>query len=81
MHKQVPSVLNRNHRVKKHKKSMKDKAKPKLCAGRLRHDTERETDLEMKRLFKPRWNTTELLANVKGMSVISYELCLVPINR
>jgi hypothetical protein len=42
---------------------------------------ERETDLEMKRIFKPRWNTTELLANVKGMSVISYELRLVPINR
>jgi hypothetical protein len=42
---------------------------------------ERETNLEMKMLFKPRWNTTELLANVKGMSVISYELRLVPINR
>jgi hypothetical protein len=41
---------------------------------------ERETDLEMKRLFKPRWNTIELLANVKGMSVILHELRLVPIN-
>jgi hypothetical protein len=42
---------------------------------------ERETDLEIKRLFKPRWNTIELLANVKGMSIILHELCLVPINR
>jgi hypothetical protein len=39
MHKQVPSVLNQNHRVKKHKKSTKDNAKPKLCAGRLWHDS------------------------------------------
>jgi hypothetical protein len=28
---------------------------------------EKETDLKMKRLFRPRWITIELLANVKGM--------------
>jgi hypothetical protein len=43
--------------------------------------SERETDLEMKRLFKPRWNTIELLVNVKGISVILHELRLVSINR
>jgi hypothetical protein len=42
---------------------------------------EKETDLKMKRLFRPRWITIELLPNVKGMDVILYELCLVPINR
>jgi hypothetical protein len=42
---------------------------------------ERETDLKMKRLFRPRWITIELLANVKGMGVILHGLCPVPINR
>jgi hypothetical protein len=42
---------------------------------------EKETDLKMKRLFRPRWITIELLPNVKGMNVILYELCPVPINR
>jgi hypothetical protein len=42
---------------------------------------ERETDLKMKRLFGPRWTTIELLANVKGMSVILHGLRPVPINR
>jgi hypothetical protein len=32
--------------------------------------TEKETDLKGKRLFRPRWITIELLANVKGMGVI-----------
>jgi hypothetical protein len=41
---------------------------------------EKETDLKMKRLFRPRWITIELLPNVKGMDVILHELCLVPIN-
>jgi hypothetical protein len=41
---------------------------------------EKETDLKMKRLFKPRWTTIEL-PNVKDMDVILYGLCLVPINR
>jgi hypothetical protein len=27
---------------------------------------EKETNLKMKRLFRPRWITIELLANVKG---------------
>jgi hypothetical protein len=43
--------------------------------------TERETDLKGKRLFRPRWITIELLANVKYMSVILHGLRLVPINR
>jgi hypothetical protein len=42
---------------------------------------EKETDLKMKRLFRPRWITIELLPNVKGMDVILYELYPVPINR
>jgi hypothetical protein len=41
---------------------------------------EMETDLKMKRLFRPRWITIELLPNVKGMDVILYGLCPVPIN-
>jgi hypothetical protein len=42
---------------------------------------EKETDLKMKRLFRPRWITIELLPNVKGVDVILYGLCPVPINR
>jgi hypothetical protein len=42
---------------------------------------EKGTDLKGKRLFRPRWITIELLANVKGMNVILHELCPVPINR
>ena len=42
---------------------------------------EKETDLKMKRLFKPRWTTIKLLANVKGMGVILHGLRPVPINR
>jgi hypothetical protein len=43
--------------------------------------TEKETDLKGKRLFRPQWVTIELLANVKGMSVILHGLRPVPINR
>jgi hypothetical protein len=49
---------------------------------------ENETDLKMKRLFRPRWITIEsllkgsrCLPNVKGMNVILYGLCPVSINR
>jgi hypothetical protein len=42
---------------------------------------EKETDLKMKWLFRPRWIIIELLSNVKGMDVILYGLCPVPINR
>jgi hypothetical protein len=42
---------------------------------------EKETDLKMKRLFKPQWITIELLPNVKGMDVILYGLDSVSINR
>jgi hypothetical protein len=42
---------------------------------------EKETDLKMKRLFRPRWTTIELLANVKGMDVILHGLRPVPIHR
>jgi hypothetical protein len=42
---------------------------------------EKETDLKIKRLFRPRWITIRLLANVKGMGVILHGLCPVPINR
>ena len=42
---------------------------------------EKETDLKMKRLFRPRWITIELFADVKGMSVILHGLSPMPINR
>jgi hypothetical protein len=42
---------------------------------------EKETDLKRKRLFRPRWITIELLANVKGMGVILHGLRPVSINR
>jgi hypothetical protein len=42
---------------------------------------ENETNLKMERLFRPRWITVELLSDVKGMNVILYGLCPVPINR
>ena len=40
-----------------------------------------ETDLKMKKLFRPRQITIELLSSVKGMNVILYGLCPAPINR
>jgi hypothetical protein len=40
-----------------------------------------ETDLKMKRLFRPRQITIELLSSVKGINVILHGLCPVPINR
>jgi hypothetical protein len=43
--------------------------------------TEKETDLKMKRLFRPRRIDIELLANVKDMGVILHGLRPVPINR
>jgi hypothetical protein len=42
---------------------------------------EKETDLKMKRLFRPQWITIELFADVKGMGVILHGLRPVPINR
>jgi hypothetical protein len=42
---------------------------------------EKETDLKMKRLFRPQRITIELLPNVKGMGVILHGLCPVTINR
>jgi hypothetical protein len=42
---------------------------------------EKETDLKMKRPFRPRWITIKLLPDVKDMNVILYGLCPVPINR
>jgi hypothetical protein len=42
---------------------------------------ENETDLKMKRPFRPQWITIELLSNVKDMNVILYGLRPVPINR
>jgi hypothetical protein len=60
---------------------MKDGAEPKLCAGELRRDSRKETDLKGKRLFRPRWIAIELLANVKGMGVSLHGLRPIPINR
>jgi hypothetical protein len=39
-----------------------------------------ETDLKMKRLFRPRQITIELLSSVKGINVILHGLRPVPIN-
>jgi hypothetical protein len=49
--------------------------------GRFGRIAEKGTDLKGKRLFRPRWIAIELLADVKGMSVILHGLCPVPINR
>jgi hypothetical protein len=49
--------------------------------GSFRMIVEKETDLKMKRLFRPRWIAIELLANVKGMGVILHGLRPMPINR
>jgi hypothetical protein len=49
--------------------------------GSFRMIVEKETDLKMKRLFRPRWIAIELLANVKGMGVILRGMRPVPINR
>jgi hypothetical protein len=43
--------------------------------------TEKETDLKMKRLFRPQQINIELLANIKDMGVILHGLHPVPINR
>jgi hypothetical protein len=40
-----------------------------------------ETDLKMKRLFRPRQITIGLLSSVKGINVILHGLRPVPINR
>jgi hypothetical protein len=42
---------------------------------------EKESDLKGKRLFRPRWITIELLANVRGMGVTLHGLRPMPINR
>jgi hypothetical protein len=60
---------------------MKDGTKPKLCGRDFGMITEKETNLKGKRLSRPRRITIELLANVKGMSVILHGLRLVPITR
>jgi hypothetical protein len=59
--------------------NMKVNAAPKLHARKLRQ--KRGTDLKGKMLFRPRWITLKLLANVKGLDVILHGLCPVPINR
>jgi hypothetical protein len=57
-------------------------AQSRSCAQRsFGMTTERGTDLKMKRLFRPRRISIELLANVKDMDVILHGLRLVPINR
>ena len=42
---------------------------------------EKEIDLKMKRLFRPRQITIELLSSVKDINVILHRLRPVPINR
>jgi hypothetical protein len=66
MHKQVPSVLNRNHRVKKHKKSTKDNTKPKLCAGRLRHDSRKGNRLRDEKAILTSMEYYRVISKCKG---------------
>jgi hypothetical protein len=48
------SDLSQNHCMKK-QRGTKDGTEPKLCARELRHDDrKKETDLERKRLSRPR---------------------------
>jgi hypothetical protein len=81
MHEQAFSDLSQNHSVKKHKRIRRMARSRSYAQGSFGMIAEKETDLKMKRLFRPRWITIELLENVKGMSVILHGLRLVPINR
>jgi hypothetical protein len=77
---QVTSDLNRYHSGRSPKNTKVDTA-PKHKQECFSVIAEKETDLKMKRLFRPRWITIELVPNVKGMDVILHGLCPVPINR
>jgi hypothetical protein len=80
IHEQVPSDLGKNHSVKKHKE-YEGWRRAEAMRESFGVIAKKETDLKGKRLFRPRWITIELLANVKGMSVILHELHPMPINR
>jgi hypothetical protein len=61
---------------------MKDGTEPKLCARKLQHDGRKEeTDLNRKRLCRPRWITIELLSKAKDLDVILHGPRPMPINR
>jgi hypothetical protein len=77
---QVSSDSNQYYRGRSTKNTKVDAAL-KLLARELRHDSRKGNRLKDKRLFRPRWITIELSADVKGMCVILHGLCPVPINR
>jgi hypothetical protein len=81
IHEQVPSDLGQNHSVKKHKEYERWCRSRSCSQESFGVIAEKETDLKGKRLFRPRWITIELLANVKGMGVILHGLHPVLINR
>jgi hypothetical protein len=81
IHEQVPSDLGQNHSVKKHKEYKGWCIVEAVRRRASRVIAEKETDLKGKMLFRPRWITIELLANVKGMDVILHGLHPVPVNR
>jgi hypothetical protein len=52
-----------------------------MCRGASAWQQKGKTDLKMKSQISPRRITIELLIKVKGINVILYGLCPVPINR
>jgi hypothetical protein len=82
IHEQVPSDLGQNHSVIEEAQRIRRMAQSRSSSQEsFGVIAEKETDVKGKRLFRPRWITIELLANVKGMGVILHGLHLVPINR
>ena len=75
---QVPSDLYQRGRTSKDTKVGSAEAVKQESFGVI---AEKETDLKMKRLFRPRQITIELLSSVKGMNIILHGLRPVPINR
>jgi hypothetical protein len=75
---QVSSDSNQHHGGRRIRRLIQRRSCEQESFGMI---AEKETDLKMKMLFRPRWITIESLPNVKGMDVILHGLCPVPINR
>jgi hypothetical protein len=81
IYEQVPSDLYQNHSVEKAQRIRRMAQSRSYAQGSFGVIAKKETDLKGKRLFRPRWITIELLANVKSMGVTLHGLRPVPINR
>jgi hypothetical protein len=77
----VPSDSDQNHIVLKAQIIRRLTQRRSYVQGSFGITAEKGTDLKGKRLFRPRWITLKLLANIKGMGIILHGLCPVPINR